>query len=116
MAETRLSQDIIQQDVSSFKGFKTIPDYTTSRSDATAEVIEAAYQDMLDKQQQEKAAALAAKDATAAARKAERHFHVTVRAMKEVVKGQYGIDGREANAVGLKRRSEYNTPKRKPKG
>ncbi|MEH2022981.1 MAG: hypothetical protein V7K62_05150 [Nostoc sp.] len=48
-----------------------------------------------------------------AARLAEWEFHNAVLAMKEVVRGQYGADSDQAQAVGLKKKSEYKRPSRK---
>lgn len=41
-----------------------------------------------------------------AARLAEWEFHNAVIAMKEVVRGQFGSDSNEAQAVGLKKKSD----------
>lgn len=47
-----------------------------------------------------------------AARLAEWEFHNAVLAMKEVVKGQFGSDSDEAQAVGLKKKSDRKRPVR----
>jgi len=48
-----------------------------------------------------------------AARLAEWEFHNAVLAMKEVVRGQYGSDSDQAQAVGLKKKSDRKRPHRK---
>jgi len=50
--------------------------------------------------------------ATDTARLAEWEFHNAVLAMKEFVRGQYGSDSNEAQAVGLKKKSDRKRPTR----
>lgn len=96
-------------------GLKAIYGYHTSRPEATPESLQAAYQDMLAKQQLETEQQVIAREAAEAARKAEQDFHTAVLAMKEAVKGQFGSDGKEAVAIGLKRKSDRKSPTRRPK-
>lgn len=108
----RLSPQVINQDVDSLNGLKTIQDYSTKRKDATSEVLQQAYQAMLTQQQIETEKLAVYRAASDAARLAEWEFHNAVLAMKEVVKGQFGSDSNEAQSVGLKKKSDRKRPTR----
>jgi hypothetical protein len=108
----RLSPKTLQQDVDSHNGFQTIPNYNTSRPEATPEALNAAYEDMLLKQREETEKQALFKAASDAARLAEWEFHNSVLAMKEAVKGQFGSDSNEAAAVGFKKKSERKRPQK----
>jgi len=111
----RLSREVIQQDVESMNGLNAVIGYQTTRTEATPEGLQFAYRTMLSKQQIEIEQQVIAREAAEAARQAEHDFHQSVLAMKEAVKGQFGSDGREAVAIGLKRKSDRKLPTRKPK-
>ncbi len=108
----RLSPQVIDQDVDSLNGLKTIPSYKTNRSEATAETLQQTYQTMLVQQQNETEKLALYRAASDAARLAEWGFHNSVLAMKEVVRGQFGSDSDEAQAVGLKKKSDRKRPTR----
>ncbi|MBE9010968.1 hypothetical protein IQ250_12190 [Pseudanabaenaceae cyanobacterium LEGE 13415] len=115
MPTKRLSRELIQQDVESMNGLNAVYGYHTSRPEATLEGLQLAYRTMLAKQQIETEQQVIAREAAEAARQAEHNFHQAVLAMKEAVKGQFGSDGKEAVAIGLKRKSDRKLPTRKPK-
>lgn len=115
MPTKRLSREIVQQDVESMNGLNAIVGYRTNRVEATPEHLQLAYRTMLSKQQIETEQQVIARQAAEAARQAEFDFHSAVLAMKEAVKGQFGSDGQEAVAIGLKRKSDRKLPTRKPK-
>jgi hypothetical protein len=108
----RLSPQIIGQDIDSLNGLKTIDSYSTTRSDATTSTLQQAYQTMLAQQQEETEKLALYRAAADAARLAEWEFHNAVLAMKEVVRGQFGSDSDEAQAVGLKKKSDRKRPTR----
>lgn len=108
----RLRPQVINQDIDSFNGLKTVPDYSTQRSDASPTALQQAYQTMLTQQQAETEKLALYRAAADAARLAEWEFHNAVLAMKEVVKGQFGSDSNEAQAVGLKKKSDRKRPTR----
>lgn len=108
----RLSPQIINQDVDSLNGLKTIPNYKTSRREATSETLQQAYQTMLVQQQNETEKLALYRAASDATRLAEWEFHNTTLAMKEVVLGQFGSDSDEAQSVGLKKKSDRKRPAR----
>ncbi|MDZ8028852.1 MAG: hypothetical protein RMY36_022035 [Nostoc sp. SerVER01] len=109
----RLRPLLISEDVSSWHGLQTISTYETNRADASGVKLQQAYQAMLAQQQAETEKQTLYRAAADAARLAEWEFHNAVLAMKEVVRGQYGLDSDQAQAVGLKKKSEYKRPSRK---
>ncbi|WP_414575030.1 hypothetical protein [Anabaena sp. CCY 9402-a] len=109
----RLRLQIISQDVTSFHGLQTISTYDTTRADASVANIQQAYQVMLTQQQIETEKLALYRAAVDAARLAEWEFHNAVLAMKEVVRGQYGSDSDQAQAVGLKKKSNRKRPIRR---
>jgi hypothetical protein len=102
----RLRPQLISQNIDSLHGLQTIKGYKTNRVDASLERIQQTYQAMLTQQQSETEKLTAYRAAADAARLAEWEFHNAVLAMKEVVRGQYGSDSDEAQAVGLKKKSD----------
>lgn len=108
----RLTPDSLNQDVDSLNGLKAIPNYATTRSIATAESLQQAYQVMLAQQQAETEKLAVYRAAADAARLAEWEFHNGILAMKEVVRGQFGSDSDEAQSVGLKKKSDRKRPTR----
>lgn len=108
----RLTQNLLQQDIDSLNGLKAIPNYTTPRTQASLETLQQTYQAMLAQQQLETEKLALYRAATDAARLAEWEFHNSVLAMKEVVRGQYGSDSNEAQAIGLKKKSDRKRPVR----
>jgi len=109
----RLPPQAISQDVTSWHGLQTISSYDTSRTDASVDKLQQAYQAMLAQQQAETEKLTLYRAALDAARLAEWEFHNTVLAMKEVIRGQYGSDSDQAQAVGLKKKSDRKRPKSK---
>ncbi|MDZ8056590.1 MAG: hypothetical protein RMX68_014425 [Aulosira sp. ZfuVER01] len=109
----RLRPLVISQDVDSLHGLQTIGTYDTSRTDASVTHIQQAYQAMMVQQQAEIEKLASYRAAADAARLAEWEFHNAIIAMKEVVRGQYGSDSDQAQAVGLKKKSDRKRPSRK---
>ncbi|AFY34839.1 hypothetical protein [Calothrix sp. PCC 7507] len=109
----RLRPQLISQDITSWHGLQTISTYETTRADASVANLQQAYQAMLTQQQVETEKLTLARAASDAARLAEWEFHNAVLAMKEVVRGQYGSDSDQAQAVGLKKKSDRKRSKRK---
>ncbi|RCJ40447.1 hypothetical protein A6769_03555 [Nostoc punctiforme NIES-2108] len=109
----RLPSQLISQDINSLHGLQTISTYNTSRTDASVEKLQQTYQTMLAQQQSETEKLTLYRSAADAARLAEWEFHNAVLAMKEVIRGQYGSDSDQAQAVGLKKKSERKRPNRK---
>lgn len=112
----RLTPLMINQDVDAHNGLKAILNYKTTRTEATPEALQQTYQAMLVQQQTETEKLALYRAAADAARLAEWEFHNAVLAMKEVVKGQFGSDSDEAQAVGLKKKSDRKRPVRQKTG
>jgi hypothetical protein len=110
----RLTPLNLRQDIDAYHGLQTISGFTTARTEATAEAIQATYEAMLAKQREETEKQAIFKAVADAARLAEWEFHNSILAMKEAVKGQFGSDSDEAAAVGFKKKSERKRPKRSP--
>jgi hypothetical protein len=108
----RLRPAIIDKDIDSLHGLGTVPTYSTVRVEATPDALQLAHDKMRMRQQAETEKLAIAKAATDAARLAEWEFHQAVLAMKECVRGQFGSDSNEAQAIGLKKKSERKRPKR----
>ncbi len=109
----RLRPQLISQDITSLHGLQTISAYSTSRADASITHLQQVYQTMLAQQQAETEKLTIYRAAADAARLAEWEFHNAILAMKEVVRGQYGSDSDQAQAVGLKKKSDRKRPNRK---
>ncbi|MEH2257609.1 hypothetical protein [Nostoc sp.] len=109
----RLPSQSISQDINSLHGLQIISTYNTTRTDASVANLQQAYQTMLVQQQAETEKLTLYRAAADAARLAEWEFHNAVLAMKEVIRGQYGSDSDQAQAVGLKKKSERKRPNRK---
>ncbi|MBD0303589.1 MAG: hypothetical protein ICV85_15895 [Tolypothrix sp. T3-bin4] len=109
----RLRPQLISQDIDSLHGLQTVSTYETIRTDASATKLQSVYQAMLISQQAETEKLALYRAACDAARLAEWEFHNAVLAMKEVVRGQYGSDSDQAQAVGLKKKSDRKRPSRK---
>lgn len=112
----RLSPQVIKQDVVALNGLGAIVNYKTTRPEATSEALQAAYQAMMLAQQAETEKLAMYRAAADAARLAEWEFHNAVLAMKEVVRGQYGSDSDQAQAVGMKKKSDRKRPVRQKVG
>lgn len=109
----RIPSKIISADIASFNSLSTVTTYVPTRNEATSKSIKAAYDAMLAKQKKETELITMTKSATDAARQAEVEFHGAVLAMKESVRGQFGPNSDEAQAIGYKRKSEYKRPRRR---
>ncbi len=109
----RLRPQTISQDIDSFHGLQTVSTYNTTRANASTANLQELYQAMLISQQTETEKLALYRAAADAARLAEWEFHNAVLAMKEAVRGQYGSDSDQAQAVGLKKKSDRKRPSRK---
>jgi hypothetical protein len=104
----RLPSRVIDADIDSLNGLGIVSDYVPVRDEASPPELKKARELMQTRQQEETKLTVTLKAATQAARQAEWDFHNAVIAMKESVKGQFGADSDAAQAVGFKKKSEYN--------
>ena len=108
----RLRPMLIDQDIESLQGLQTIDNYATGRPEATPKALQSDYNDMIAAQNAETQSMVQAKAAADKARLAEWKFHNGILAMKESVRGQFGSDSDEAQAIGYKKKSERKRPRR----
>jgi hypothetical protein len=108
----RLRPYYLDQDIDSLRGMRTVSNYPSSRPETTPEGLQTAYDDMIAAQDEEAETMVRAKAAADKARLAEWEFHNNILAMKELVRGVFGNDSDEAQAIGYKKKSERKRPKR----
>jgi hypothetical protein len=109
----RLRPAQIQTNKVNFAALKSIADYAPANPAYTVAAVSAAESEVNAAQEHEaqiNAAATAARDDVVA--KEWRHHNLMLGARDQVV-AQYGRDSNEAQAVGLKKKSEYKKPGRK---
>jgi hypothetical protein len=109
----RLPPGKIEADESGFAALQTIPDYTPINSTYTVSAVKAAHgelQSLRSAEAQAQAQAAAARDNAVAQ---EWEFHNLMLGVKEQVIAQFGKDSDEVQALGLKRKSDYKSPKRR---
>jgi hypothetical protein len=96
----------------SMYGLDAVTNYITGRPEATPAALQTAHDEMVAAQREETEILARAKAATDKARLAEWQFHTNVLAMKESVRGQFGSDSNEAQAIDYKKKSERKRPRR----
>ncbi len=109
----RIPTKRISADISAYHGLSTVIGYISARPEATDKSLKSAYEKMIANQKKEIEIAAMLKAATDAARQAEADFHDAVLAMKESIRGQFGPNSDEAQAVGYKKKTEYKRPRRR---
>src|SRR5947209_492740 len=112
----RIAPSVLKADKDAFNALKAIPDYAHSNSDYTVAKVEAARSKMEEAQAleaQAKAAADAARDNAVAA---EWDYHNAMLGATTQVAAQYTKNSNQYQSLGKKKTSEYEAPKRKPKG
>jgi len=109
----RLSAKTITADIKALHGLSAVDKYTAIRPEASAKNLEQVYSSMIASQKKEVELIATTKSAVDAARQAEIEFHAAVLAMKETIRGQFGPNSDEAQAVGYKKKSEYKRPRRR---
>lgn len=118
MAETkvrRVDQEQLDADRQTVKAVLEFPDYRPQKAEYAAAVILStlnAMQPLLDAEDSARRAYETARDKAVAA---EWALHDVALGIKQQVVAQYGDDSNEAQAVGLKKKSERKKPARKPK-
>ena len=108
----RLRPDYLDQDIESLRGLRTVPKYPSSRPETTLAGLQNDYDDMIAAQDQEAEAMVYAKASADKARLAEWKFHNNILATKELVRGVFGSDSDEVQAIGYKKKSERKRPRR----
>ena len=110
----RITNAQIEADTQTIRALKGIPDYKPHNPEYSAEAAEAA----LDRMEATATAVLLAENALAAARTdsilARAGVHSVASGVKDEVTVIYGSDSDQIAAIGLKKKSERNRPKRNP--
>lgn len=110
----QLSPKQLQDDLDAYAGMLSIRDFApvnAAYNAASGQTLLTAMQASQTKEVQDFAAWQASRDAKVAD---EWAFHDYVRNMRTQVKAQYGENSDEVAAVGLKKKSEYKSPTKKP--
>lgn len=102
----RTSPKILDADLQTVDAIGEMPDFKPFDKGLAHAALIAARDAMRSAQTAEDAAKRAADAARDAADLAERSFHDLVTKAKTAIKGQYGADSTQVQAVGLKRQSE----------
>lgn len=111
----RIAPDIIVDDKKSLSNVKAMSDYHPAKAGITSEAADIQHSAMTTKQEAETVAKKAWEAARDAATQAEWDFHNFMLEVKQQVIAQYGDNSDQAQAVGLKKKSEYKKPSgRKP--
>ena len=109
----RLPPGKIEADENGFAALQTITGYTPINNTYSLDAVCSAHEELRNLR---RAAATAQAQAQAARESAvakEWEFHNLMLGVKEQVIAQFGKDSDEVEALGLKRKSDYKSPKRK---
>ena len=113
MTRKRLPADVLQEDLETFAAFLALDDYAPANMQFAAARVKGVKDAMAESQTAEiqiLAAANAKRDATI---QYEQDFHQLILGIKDQVKAQYGSNSNELQSLGLKKKSEYKTGKKK---
>jgi hypothetical protein len=113
MAKRRLSPKERQKDLEAYAAMQAAADYAPSNPEFSVANVTASYDEMQESQTsavQAKAAAKAARDKEV---DDEWAFHAKIQGVKTQFAAQYGEDSDEVQSLGLKKKSEYNSPSKK---
>ena len=108
----RIRPSTLQDDRDTFAALKAIGNYTPANQDFTVAKIQTAQDAMVQKRDLEAQAQAALDTARDEATAAEWAFHNATLGAKDQVKAQFGDDSNEYAAMGLKKKSERQTPSR----
>lgn len=109
----RLPPVKIEADENGFAALQAITDYTPINPAYSLEAVAGVHAELESLRQAEAEAAKAAAAARTRTVAKEWEFHNLMLGVKEQVIAQFGKDSKEMQALGLKRKSEYKSPKRR---
>jgi hypothetical protein len=112
--KNRLSKKVLQEDRETYAALKNLTDYQPSNTAYSLANVNAAFQAMEAKQTVEVQKKADADGASDDAADSERDTHNIVLGVKAQVKAQYGENSNEYQALGMKKKSEYNLRRRPP--
>ena len=113
MTKKRLPADVLQEDLETFAAFLGPDDYAPANAQFAAANVKSIKDAMTANQTAEIqifAAANAKRDATI---QNEQDFHQLILGVKNQVKAQYGANSNELQSLGLKKKSDYKTGRKK---
>ena len=113
--QKRLPDEIVQKDLTAFTAFGNLTAYSPNNMAFAAPNVTSAFAELNMSRAAEKTAEDAANKARDAADLAERKYHDIMLGVIDQVRSQYGKDSDELASMGLKKKSEYKAPSRKPK-
>src|SRR5437764_44366 len=109
----RIQPSVVRQDREVYAAVKGVNGYAPANSNYALNKLDAAHDELTQREQfavQQDAAAAAARDAVVAG---QWSFHNLMLGVKDQVVAQYGPNSDEAQAIGLKKKTEYKTRTRK---
>ncbi len=109
----RLPAATLQADLEAFAALQAIEDYSPINTSYSLPAVSEAKTQMQSNQTTETQALAAANSARDNATAKEWEFHNLMLGVKDQIKAQFGADSNELQAIGLKKKSEYKTGRRK---
>jgi hypothetical protein len=109
----RLKPSLLQMDKDCFAALQRVSGYAPVNVRYNLKDLQAIHRELTGLQQAEAKAVAAATAARKKAAAKEREFHDLILGAKDQVVAQFGRDSDEAQAVGLKKKSEYKPRARK---
>ena len=109
----RLKPSLLQMDKDCFAALQRVSGYAPVNVRYNLNDLQATHRELTGLQQAEAKAVAAAAAARKKAAAKEREFHDLILGAKDQVVAQFGRDSDEAQAVGLKKKSEYKPRARK---
>lgn len=110
---TRLSPKVRAKDLELYSALKGITDYAPANPAYTHAKMDTKHANVLTTRDTKAAADAAAEAAEDSHIAAEWDLHNGILGAKDQVVAQFGLDSNEAQAMGLKKKSEYKRPTRK---
>lgn len=114
--KSRLSRKVLQEDLDAYAAVKAIRDYAPSNPAYSIANLDASHTTMSAGQTlevQKQGELDAAKDDASGG---EHSFHNDILGMKTQVKAQFGENSNEYQSLGMKKKEEYKSGRRKPSG
>lgn len=109
----RLKPSLLQMDEDCFTALQRVTGYAPVNARYNLNDLQAMHRELIELQQAETKVAAAAANARKKATAKEWEFHERILGAKDQVVAQFGRDSDEAQAVGLKKKSEYKPRTRK---
>lgn len=109
----RLPSTTLQSDLEAFAALQAITGYNPINTNYTLASVTSIKDEMQSKQTTETQAIAAANTARDNAIATEWEFHNLMLGVKDQIKAQFGANSNELQAIGLKKKSDYKTGRRK---